>query len=230
MEDAVTIEQHDLIDFVGMNAEGHAVLTISDHLSWDEIGEHLYHLQEKLNAYLRFIESGEIYDKFPRLRDRPIAIDVVLKHPAPQEAQWFFAKTAAAIADAGFTLNTRQISHAATGRTTQPDNWTAVDVEIDRIITGSVEEPFAPSTIANVREFVTFARANCPVPQIAKGYWSTICFGWETIPPREIEVFGDRFEVYRFYEGRSDIEAIAHAPGSPLPPELVAYLPRRNSN
>ena len=226
----MTIEQHDLIDFVGTSAEGHAVLTISDHLSWDKVGEHLYHLQEKLNAYLRFIESGEIYGKFPRVRERPVVIDVVLRYPAPEEAQWFFAKAAAGIAAAGFTLNVRQIPRAATVRAMQPDSWTAVDVEIDRIFTGSVEEPFSPSTIANVHEFVSFARANCPVPQIAKGYWRTICFGWESIPPLEIEVFGDRFEVYRFYEGRSDIEAIAHAPGSPLPPELTAYLPRRNSN
>src|SRR5882724_9949859 len=111
----------------------------------------------------------------------------------------------------------------------QPDDWMTVDIEIDRIVMGSLEKPFSPSAVANVREFVNFVRENCPVPRIAKGYWSTICFGWETTPPLEIEVFGDRFEVYRFYDGRSDIKAVAHTPGSPFPPELAADLPRRNS-
>jgi hypothetical protein len=107
----VTIEQRDIVDFVGTNAEGKAVLTISDHLPWEQMGEHLHCLQEKLNTYLRFIESGEIYDKFPTMRNRPIAIDVVLKHPAPQGAQWFFTKASGAIANAGFTLSVRHLSN-----------------------------------------------------------------------------------------------------------------------
>ncbi len=112
----------------------------------------------------------------------------------------------------------------------QADDWTAVDIEIDRIIIGSVAEPFDSNIIANVRDFVNFARENCPVPQVGRGYWSTICFSWQTTPPLEIEVFGDRFEVYRFYDGHSDIKEVAHARGSPFPPELVIDLPSRSSS
>lgn len=109
------------------------------------------------------------------------------------------------------------------------ETWTAIEAEIDRIIRESVEEPFDQGTITNIRELVRFARANCPVPEIGKGYWSTIRFTWKT-PPIEIEVYDDRFELYRFHDGRTDIREVRHAPGSPLPPELAANLPRRDPN
>ena len=44
------------------------VLIISDHLEWGgkaEQGEHLQLLQDKLNTYVAFIESGEIYTEIP---------------------------------------------------------------------------------------------------------------------------------------------------------------------
>jgi hypothetical protein len=110
------------------------------------------------------------------------------------------------------------------------DSWTAVEAEIDRIIKGSGEKPFDQSTIANIREFVRFAREHCPVPEIAKGYWSTIRLSWTTTPPLEVEVFGDRFEVYRFYDGRTDISEVRHIPGTPFPQDLAADLPGRDSN
>jgi hypothetical protein len=96
---------------VGTDAHGNAILVISDHLPWDQTNEHLYCLQEKLNAYLRFIESGEIYEKFPERRGLPILISVVLKFRIPDSAQWFFAKTASIIQQAGFEFEIRYISN-----------------------------------------------------------------------------------------------------------------------
>ena len=46
---------------------------------WDD-SEHLLLLQEKLNSYLAFIESGEIYESYPRAMGRQLVIDLVLKH------------------------------------------------------------------------------------------------------------------------------------------------------
>jgi hypothetical protein len=111
----------------------------------------------------------------------------------------------------------------------QLDDWAAVEAEIDRIVSRSVEQPFNESTVANVGEFVSFARDNCPVPEVGKGYWSTIRFSWQTTPRLEVEVHGDRFEFYRFYDGRTDIREVKHTPGTPLPQEVAADLPNRNS-
>jgi hypothetical protein len=106
------------------------------------------------------------------------------------------------------------------------NDWTAVEAEINRIIAESVS-PFASETIANVGDFLKFVRGRCPVPKISKGYWSTISFTWHTTPsgPLEIEIFGDRIEIYRFYDRRTDIRHVAHVPGEPLAPELIAELP-----
>ena len=63
----MSVDQTDTVDFVTIDkASGDLWLTISDHLPWDENeGNHLVLLQNKLNAYLRFIESGEVFEKVP---------------------------------------------------------------------------------------------------------------------------------------------------------------------
>jgi hypothetical protein len=70
----MSIEQTNTVDFVTLDeTSGETLLTISDHLAWDENeGAHLELLQSKLNAYLRFIESGELIHKFfsPRGKER----------------------------------------------------------------------------------------------------------------------------------------------------------------
>ena len=96
-------------------------------------------------------------------------------------------------------------------------DWKAVEAEIERLIRERVEDPFDRSTIADARQLLDFARERCPVAVVGKGYWSTFSFSWRTTPPVEVEVFADRFEFYRFYNGRTDIEQIDHLPGERLP-------------
>ena len=62
----MSVEQADVIDFVSIDEEDNVVLTISDHLEWDMENEHLLILQDKINAYLSSIESGDIYEKYAK--------------------------------------------------------------------------------------------------------------------------------------------------------------------
>jgi hypothetical protein len=63
----MTVEEPGKIDFTAFDPQsGEMCLVISDHLDWTEQGEHLLLLQSKLNSYLAFIESGEIYGKLPK--------------------------------------------------------------------------------------------------------------------------------------------------------------------
>jgi hypothetical protein len=103
----MTVEQHDVVDFISINAGGDVVLTVSDHLSWDQVNEHLFCIQEKLNGYQRFVESGEIISSYPNAAGGHIVIDVVLKYPARQEASWFFERTSEAINGGGFGFSMR---------------------------------------------------------------------------------------------------------------------------
>ncbi|MGH6946151.1 MAG: hypothetical protein ACREDZ_02385 [Kiloniellales bacterium] len=105
-------------------------------------------------------------------------------------------------------------------------DWAAAEAEIGRIVAESAE-PFASDTVAQVRELLTFLRERCPAPEVTKGYGSTISFTWKESSrgPLEVEIFGNRLEVYRFYDRRTDIRHFAHISGEPCPPELVAELP-----
>jgi hypothetical protein len=101
------------------------------------------------------------------------------------------------------------------------DGWTAVELEINRIVAES-RERFESATIAHINDFVAHVRGRCPIPEVAKGYRSTICFSWEGI--FDIEIYDDRLEVYRFFDRRIDIRHFAHVAGEPIPQELMAEL------
>ena len=58
----MAVDQTRVVDTVGLETEtGAVILTIYDHLDWSDTLAHQTVLQEKINTYLLFIESGEIY-------------------------------------------------------------------------------------------------------------------------------------------------------------------------
>jgi hypothetical protein len=73
----MSIEDNNIIDFISIDNNGNSVLTISDHLEWDLENEHLLILQTKINMYLGAIESGELYSKYPKARNRKICIRII---------------------------------------------------------------------------------------------------------------------------------------------------------
>lgn len=66
----MSIEDSKVIDIIGMAPDGSFVtLTATDHLEWGT-REHLMMIQEKLNSYLAFIESGELFDTYPNAKGK----------------------------------------------------------------------------------------------------------------------------------------------------------------
>ncbi len=102
----MTIDQTNVVDFVSIEPQtGNVELTICDHLDWSENEEdHLMLLQDKLNSYLAFIESGELFEKFPETREHNIAIRIMAEHPLSDNAAKFFGMASATVSDAGFKL------------------------------------------------------------------------------------------------------------------------------
>lgn len=98
----MTVEQHDVVDFVAIDPAKTLLLVISDHLPWEEVNEHLWQLQEKLNCYFAFVESGQLYKEYPHTVGLDIVIKILLMHAMPEEARWFFDRTAAVIEEAGW--------------------------------------------------------------------------------------------------------------------------------
>jgi hypothetical protein len=102
------------------------------------------------------------------------------------------------------------------------NDWRAIDAQMERIILAEDKEPFGRDVISQARDFLQVIRDRCAVPAVGKGYWNTIIFDWG---PLQVEVFGDRFELYRFADRRTDIRHVPHRLGEPLPPELISELP-----
>ena len=88
---------------------GDVVLTIADHLDWSETESHLYLLQEKINTYLRFVESGEFLTAYPKAAGRSVLIDWVGKHRLVPEAENFFLVACAALKASGIKLQSSQL-------------------------------------------------------------------------------------------------------------------------
>lgn len=103
----MSVEDLDRIDFLGIETgTGDVVLTVSDHLPWDPLAPHVWALQEKLNAYLRFVEGGELAG-FPAAAGRAVVIEIVMREAPSAAGSAFVAQAASAIEGAGLTLRWR---------------------------------------------------------------------------------------------------------------------------
>lgn len=90
----MSVVDTDSIDAIGMVKEEKRVfLSIIDALLWDDENVHLFTLQEKINTYLYFIESGELHKALPDSKGFDIAIELILKHMPSEQAITFFDKT-----------------------------------------------------------------------------------------------------------------------------------------
>jgi len=101
----VSVDQTDVVDIVSIDAEtGQVVLTISDHLDWSDSIEHQTILQRKFNAYLAFVESGEILQQYPNAKDRLVVFEVVFQIPPDEAGRAFLDRARQVIESAGFEL------------------------------------------------------------------------------------------------------------------------------
>ncbi len=100
----MTVEQVESIDFIGVDKKKVSLLIV-DHLEWGQNDEnHLFLLQEKVNAYLRFFESGEIYRKYPNSRNRDVELEIVFNHLPSKKGYWFLDQLQPILARAGVKL------------------------------------------------------------------------------------------------------------------------------
>jgi len=99
----MSIEESDIVDAMGTDAESGLIhLTISDHLPWNE--HHLLKLQAKLNTYLSFVESGEVYASYPAAFGKAMVIDTFLKYRPTPEAAEFLAAAGQTLRQAGVSF------------------------------------------------------------------------------------------------------------------------------
>jgi len=100
----LTIEQTRTVDIIAVDHKSNdAWLVISDHLGWNiEEHEHLILLQDKVYAYLDFIESGEFIDKYPNAASSKIGINLVSKFPLSRAAETLVDKLIGYVGSRGY--------------------------------------------------------------------------------------------------------------------------------
>lgn len=104
----MAVDEPDWIDVMGTDKhDGTLRLSISDHLDWTDSLAHQLALQEKINRYLAFVESGEILEHQPDAAERRICIHVFLKYKPDSSGLEFLARSAAVLSGAGFGFSYR---------------------------------------------------------------------------------------------------------------------------
>ena len=104
----MSINKKDAIDVISTSPEGRVTLTISDHNTWDETW-HLQLLQNKINSYLQFIESGQIFEDYPNAGGRELIIETVMQFEPNEEGISFLEKAKEIVIKAGIGFQWRRL-------------------------------------------------------------------------------------------------------------------------
>lgn len=98
----MSVENANVVDVVSIDKSGNVVLTVSDHLEWDDNNEHLLILQNKLNAYLGAIENGTLHESYPNAVGRKIVLNVRCKYFPNDDGKEFLSRTKCDLEKAGY--------------------------------------------------------------------------------------------------------------------------------
>ncbi|MCG3087958.1 DUF6572 domain-containing protein [Sporosarcina cyprini] len=88
----MAVHEIDQIDGMGRSEDGkQLIFLISDHLDWKSEGEHLLMLQEKINAYLAFIESEQYREHYQDGQFEEFIIEIHFLYPTTEKCDEFLA-------------------------------------------------------------------------------------------------------------------------------------------
>jgi hypothetical protein len=105
--------------------------------------------------------------------------------------------------------------------------WGRVETEVGAVIRSRPGQ-YGTRVRASLDALVSFLKAtNRPAPSITAGYWATFSLTWSSEEARnlEIEVFEDRYEIYRFFDGRTEIWEEPRMPERDFSSKFIAELP-----
>jgi uncharacterized protein DUF6572 len=100
----VTVAEVDRIDIIATRPGSSEVrLIIADHLDWGDVHAHCLQLQAKFNAYLAFVESGQMAQRpdVAAIAVPEISIEVVGIYEPPPAGREFLARSAEFLAGVG---------------------------------------------------------------------------------------------------------------------------------
>jgi hypothetical protein len=101
----MALEKPDVVDAAGLDtSSGRPVLSLLDSWPWSKEREHLLALQAKLNSYIAFVESDQIWEQYPGARGKRVIIDVISRFEIPEAGLQLLEVAARACAELGIEL------------------------------------------------------------------------------------------------------------------------------
>ena len=103
----MTIESPDSVDGLGIDRQNsEVVLLISDHLPWaDDDAAHFSLLENKLDAYVNFIRSGQVLEAVPGSEGLPIRIRLVHEYEPTEAAKTVLEAVKQQLAEIGMAFS-----------------------------------------------------------------------------------------------------------------------------
>jgi hypothetical protein len=107
----MTIEKSGVVDGMGISkSDGKVVLTISDHLDWQDGKSHFDLLEKKINSYLGFVKNGQLHDVLPVSKWRLMRIEVVYQYEPSEVGSRFLAEVKQQLQSMGIELVCKRLS------------------------------------------------------------------------------------------------------------------------
>ena len=104
----MSLDNVETVDAVGTEkGTNTVVLSIMDSWDWEDQRRHLAALENKLNAYFGFVESGQIYEAYPEATGKSLRIDIVSRYPMPAAGHGFLAKASNVASKLNLTITQR---------------------------------------------------------------------------------------------------------------------------
>jgi hypothetical protein len=112
----MTVAQRLVVDWFGIEKDtGFVGLTVVDDLNWIDERGHVLLLQEKLNTYLAFIESGDVFERLKREfgvdvpTSTSVNVTILAKFELTSQASAFLRHATHIFRSAGVSLNHRVV-------------------------------------------------------------------------------------------------------------------------
>jgi len=112
----MTVQQHEVIDFVALDPQGGAVLLVMvESREWGEGGKLLPDLQEKMNTYYSYVTEGRLHQDFPQSTGRAVRIELRSSvAPGFRELEFLRIAKAHHLDEVGIELRWKVIGEAET--------------------------------------------------------------------------------------------------------------------
>lgn len=103
------LENPDEIDLIAQDEDGRALLSIVQTGPWPTGRFVVKGLELKVVNYLRFALDGQMVEKYPVLRDRPVVIELTYDEPPPKPISDAWSRAAKRAMRRGARLSTRKL-------------------------------------------------------------------------------------------------------------------------